>query len=1108
MGGLTMNFTSGFRSAASVLLALVAVSVVPRAEAQVLYGNLLGTVTDQSGGVVPNATVTVTNVGTSQVREVTTNESGFYQFQTLQAGVYDLNITAGGFSAHTQEGITISINTVQRVDVSLQLGQVTETIRVTADALTLQTDKADVHVELEKRQLGDLPLQRYRNYQTLINLVPGAVPGRFQNANTDTPARALTTNINGTNRNNNNTRFDGATSINIFLPHHTIYVPPAETIETVNISTNNFDAESGMAGGAAINVTTKSGTNEFHGVFQALHENAETQANDFFFVGETPKNIVNIDTVTGGGPVVKDKLFFFGAWEGNRERVSRFSRRGTPTVPTADQRAGDFSRFNTTIFDPLTGDPDGRNRTAFANNMVPMSRQSRPARIMQDLIPLPNLLGDSDNFFNQGVQKANRDNFDTKWNWNVNDRISVFGKYGIMDAQVTGSPALGPAGGPCMCDGGNGTGDTVAQIATVGHTWVFSPNFLWDATFGWGRQGQEVLGPDFGTNFGLDVLGIPGTNGPDIRQSGMPIFNISGFTRLGNRNNWSPIFRNDQSFTLSTNFSLIKGAHDLRFGFDGIRHHLNHWQPEIGAGPRGLFNFSRNLTSTPGGTAINANAWAGFLLGGPNTLGKSIQFEKMTAFETQVALYIRDRWRITPKLTATLGVRYERYPLMTRAGRGGIESFDEQTNELVLGGIGGNPKDLDVSISSKLFAPRLGLAYRLNDSSVIRSGYGITFNPMVLARPLRGFFPLTIAANFESANSFTPFNTLDEGIPEIALPDISSGRIPMPGTVTQRFITQGDLKRGYIQSWNFIIERKLPYEFITSIGYVGTQTVRSFSDIDINYALIGTGSAGRMLNRKFAATGGRTASTLAWNGRQSSNYHSLQIAINRRAADGLTIKSAYTYSKAINIHDDDGWTGLPETNIPEFFDRNRARAGFDHTNIFQFSFVYDLPFGPGQAFAQSGAARWLLGDWQINGIFSAIDGRPFTVRASGGSLNAPGSRQTADLVKAEVKRGADTVQEFFDTSAFAPVTEARFGTSTRNILRGPRTTNLDLSLFRDIPISEGMTLQVRAEAFNIANNPHFANPNSNVNSSAFGRINRTNLNAPNRTIRFGLRLQY
>jgi hypothetical protein len=589
----------------------------------------------------------------------------------------------------------------------------------------------------------------------------------------------------------------------------------------------------------------------------------------------------------------------------------------------------------------------------------------------------------------------------------------------------------------------------------------------------------------------------------------MPIFDITGYEMLGNPNTWSPLFRNDQSYTHTTNVSWIRGTHDLRWGFDLIRHNLNHWQPEIGGGPRGRFNFPGGVTALNGGAASNQfNAYASFLLGLPQNMQKSLQHILMTGREWQFGWYFRDRWQATRNLTLTLGLRYEYYPLMTRDHQG-IERLDLDTMNVLIGGRGSVPKNVGITVSKRLFAPRVGLAYRLGDATVIRGGYGITYDPIPFSRPLRGFYPLTINQNFPGANSFQPFRPIEQGIPAFTGPDISSGIVPLPPTVQTRSPFPGLLHRGYVQSWNLIVERKLPAELVASIGYVGTQTTHQLADRNINAAPPNGGEAGRALFARF----GRTADTDMWDGWLSANYHSMQVTLNRRFARGLFLKGAYTYSKAINWTDDDGWASVM-WNHPSVLRRNRALAGYDIPHMFQLAVVAELPFGRGKPWASGGGlASALLGNWQINGIFTSHQGRPFTVTASGTNLNAPGNTQTADQVKPEVQRlgGIGPGQPYYDPTAFAPVREARFGTTGRNTLRTPGVVNLDLSLFRTFPISERFRLEFRAEAFNVSNTPHFYDRFTNfmgnsVTSGDFLTITRAQNDE--RQFRFALRLGF
>src|SRR3989449_2231799 len=381
--------TSRFRVSVLCVVALsfLALICAQFAQAQVLYGLVSRTGTDQRGAGVPKAHAVVTNRATGVAREADADDNGNYTIPAVAPGEYDLKVTASGFKPLTQTNLTVGANTVTNGDAKLQVGTMSEQVTVEASTVTLQTEKTDLHTELTEKAILEMPLNQYRNFQTLINLVPGATPGVFQNAIADSPERALSTNINGTNRNNNNTRVDGATDVFVWLPHHAVYVPPAETIQEVNISTNNFDPEQGMTGGAAITVITKSGSNQLHGVLFEYHQDQALRARQFF---ETPavsprkgKSILNDLGGTLGGPIRKDKLFFFGSYDGTFERDNRGNLQ---TLPTAALRAGDFTGTGTTIYNPHTGNPAGPGRLPFSSQpAIPIN--PTPAKITPLLLP-------------------------------------------------------------------------------------------------------------------------------------------------------------------------------------------------------------------------------------------------------------------------------------------------------------------------------------------------------------------------------------------------------------------------------------------------------------------------------------------------------------------------------------------------------------------------------------------------------------------------------------------------------------------------------------------------------------------------------------------------
>jgi hypothetical protein len=1099
----------------AALFAFIAVAALFQPiQAQVLYGTLVGTVEDPSRAAVPEASVKLASPGTGLTRETSTDVDGRFQFTDVHPGAYTLTVSRAGFRAYIKTGVEITINTVSRVDVQLEVGAITEAVTVAASAAVLQTDKADVHTEIGSSEVGNLPLPAYRNYQSLINLVPGATPARTQNATIASPGRALATHVNGTPQNNNNNRLDGTNNVRATLPHQAHYIPPVESIETVNVSTNNFDADQGFAGGAAVAVVTKSGTNEFHGVVFENHRNSALQAKDFFYRDAKPrKNIMNMFGGVLGGPIKKDKLFFLSSWERMMEREAES---GLYTIPTADQRTGDLS-LNVpgaygVIYDPMTGKPDGTGRTPFAGNLVPLARQSAITRKLQALIPAPNQPGVTNNYFASKPMTFNRDCVDAKVNWAATDRTAVWGKYSVMHATVTSPPVLDAAGGPGL-PWGAGTGHTLAQLVTVAGTHTFSPTMAMDMNLGFTRFAGETLGWDYGKDFGL---GIPGTNGPDIRQSGMPIFTFSsGYTTLGQTESWIPKILYDNSITYNANLGWNKGAHDIRIGVDLAREMQNHWHPEIGSGPRGGANFDANVTALNGGAiARQYNAYAAFLLGLPQSMGKSVQVYNpyTTTREWREALYFRDRWQATRNLTISLGLRWEYYPTMVRKDHG-IERYDPATNKVLIGGLGGNPNDGGTTNSKRDFAPRIGIAYRLGQKAVIRTGYGISIDPYLISASMLTPYPAAISSTFVDAQNtpYGPYGPIEKGFPEIPVPDLSSGVVSIPAVVSTGSLEKGPYRRGYVQSFNFIVQRELPWNLVGSVGYVGTRSVRQLLGININAAQqLNAGTVGRPLYVLF----GRSADTTVYRNMAGSTYDSLQATLDRRFTNGVSIKTAYTWGKAINLSDDSAG-GLTWLVLSQFA-RNRAVAGYDRTHNFRFASVAELPFGAGKRWAnQNPAARMLLGGWQVNGIFSAYSGLPFTVTSSSTKINAPGNTQTADQVKSTVQKlgGIGPGQPFFDTTAFAPVNDIRFGTSGRNILRGPGVVNLDAGLFRQFRLSERWRMQFRAESLNLTNTPHFANPDSSATSATFMIISSTsgqdtNLEGQARTIRFALRVNF
>jgi hypothetical protein len=1080
------------------------------ASAQVLYGSLIGDVADPSRAVLPGATVTVTNRDTGLQRETTTDSAGAYSFRDLQPGTYELKVGLNGFKSYSRAGLVVTLNAIARADVQLEVGGRTETVTVTAAKPLLQTERADVSTQLDSAQVINLPISgNGRNFQQLYKLIPGASTPVELHSDAGNPQRSLGTNFNGVSRSNNNTRLDGATVSYPWLPHIMAYVPPAEAVDTVNVVTNSFDAEQGMAGGAAVSVSIKSGTNAFHGSGHWFHTNSKMRAKNHFFVGtSTPKNVQNQVGGTFGGPIKQNKLFFFSNWERTARRQTASANR---TVPNDALRRGDFSGTGAQIYDPLTGNANGTGRTLFPGGIIPADRIDPAALKMLQLIPAPTSAAATANYFATGTYTFDRDNIDFKVNYNPGPRGSIFARYSISPSDLFDPPSLEAAGGDALAGGQPGRAPGRIQSTAVGATYTLSNNILFDANFGFTRQRLGAENIDIDKNYGLEVLGIPGTNGPDRLQGGYPRFLISGFSSIGNPNVSNPFSFSDNQYVAVGNMSWLRGSHWLRFGGEYTYYTINHFQPQAAFGPRGGFTFTGGLTALNGGASPNMyNAFADFLLGLPQSMGKDLQFVNPASVRMPSwGFYVRDQWQINKQATLNYGIRYEYYPFATRADRGG-ERYDPVTDKLFIGGLGGTPKNAGVDVGKGQLAPRAGLAYRLGDRTVARVGYGISVDPNSF-RNLRDAYPATISTQFSGASTFQAAGSLRTGLPAVPTPDLSQGVIVLPPTVgTQTF--PAVFNRGYIQSFNATVQHEIGWGIVGQAAYVGTRAVRQTANVNINAAGPGGGNAGRAL-AKF----GRTATINMLVPFGDAEYNALQTQVTRRLSGGSMIGMAYTLSKAMNYADnsDSGLTW----NYEPMWERNWALADFDRTHNFQLYGIYELPFGRNGRWAKEGLAAQVAGGWQLNGVLSATSGTPFTVTSAATSLNAPGNTQTADQVKDTVTilGGTGRGNPYFDPTAFVPVTAVRFGTGGRNNLRGPGLFNIDASLFRDFTI-RSITMQFRAEVFNLTNTPAFNNPGANSSSAtraADGTI--TNLGgyseilsaaATERQARFALKVRF
>ena len=1112
---------------ACFILALVFLGM-SAAWGQVLYGTLTGNVTDPSGAVVPNAKVEALNTATGVAKATTTDANGGYRFSDLQQGSYRVSISSSGFATVAMENIGVTVNTIRRADAQLNVAQAQTVVEVNAQQQVLQTDKADVHTDLTAQQIDNLPIagSQGRNFQTLLRIIPGAALPAETNSLAGNPQRAIFANVNGQSQTVNNTRIDGAQDIYPWLPSNVAYVPPADAIETVNVVTNSFDAEQGQAGGAAMNVQIKSGTNSFHGTAHWFHFDQNFAARDYFQTDTSipafaHKNRNNQNQFGGtfGGPIKKDKLFFFVDYERTTQRQK--AGPDTRTLPIPQMVQGDFRNLpgNPIIYDPATGDIQGNNKQQISCNgvlnMVCPNRIDPAASAMIKLLQ-PQIAKefatatDTANFAGSGTALFNRDSADGKINYAVSDKSTVFGRYSFSKTLVFDPPLLGDAIGDATNGGQLGNAPGLVQSVGLGATHTFSPTMLLDWNFGFTRL---RLGSTFDLTSakGLNDLKIPGTNnagttGDPSLYYGLPGFIFPVGLNLGNAQPANPFVFRDGSYVTAANLSWTRGSHAFRGGIEWNHSQMNHFQPQVGTfnTPRGAFEFNGSSTSLTGTTATWFNQWADFLLGLSDRAGKAIALQNPNALRwSQWAWYIRDQWQVTPKLTADLGVRWEAYPFGYSDNGKGLRYLNLATGNVLIGGYGNIPQDDGVDVGSGQFLPRVGLAYRLTSSTVVRTGYGITADSNNW-RDFRNAYPanlfidnITGNANAVAVASLTGLNatvatgakTLPSGVVLTPLPNLSSGVIPLPTNVGTTTIPQ-PFRRGYIHNFNFMVEQEWK-GFVLNTGYVGARGIRPLVQLNMNASRVGTGTAGGLLSQALGKniTGGITGLVPFKN----SFYDSMQTKLTRRFHDGSMAGVSWTWSKAIDYADNDD-LGSVSFAYPAYWEKGRAVAGFDRTHNISIYGVMQLPFGKGERWAQTGIGNAILGGWQISPLINYLTGLPFTVTCPG-ALNAVGSSQTCDLVgQFRVLNGkpnrdsicalSDLSCRYFDPSVFAaPIitsnANAHFGNTNRNEFRGPGYFGMNLSLARQIKLSERFALQLRADAINFTNTPHFANPASN-----------------------------
>ena len=1042
--------------------------------AQTHRASLRGTVYDVNQAAVPGITITLTNTATGERRTTTSGNDGSYTISSLPAGVYELEVQEGAFRKYIKR-FELFVNQEERHDITLEVAgpAVVDDYSIEATSAAVKKDSASLGAVIENRQIVGLPLDG-RNFYELSLLVPGAVPPAQGSAGSVRGDFSFS--VNGAREDANNFLLDGVYNIDPKL--NTFGVRPSvDAIREFEMLTSTYDASFGRNPGAQINVILKSGSNDFHGSVFEFHRNAALDARNFFAPSSEPKPKYIRNQFGGaiGGPIVRDRTFFFADYEGmrSREGITRITN-----VPTAAERQGDFSQslFGVPI-NPLTGQP-------FDGGVIPSFFINPVGRAIAALYPLPNRNEPFQNFVSSPVQRDDNDSFDVRVDHRLTDKADLTFRYSFGDRDLF-EPFTGPSFSLVP-----GFGDIVkrrSQNAMGSLTLVPTPNLVNETRVAFSRVAASVTQEASVLN---SEVGLPAVS-PRERDLGLSFITLTGFSPLGDEGN-NPQNSVTNVYQVINNSSYVHGDHLIKFGLDFRFSQQNAFRD---VESRGRLQFS------PFGQ-ITFNALGDLLLGFP-LLTSVARVDNPQQIRTEsYNFFINDSFRVTPRLTLIAGLRYEyNSPPVDKDDRANV--YDVATRSLVPVGTNGVPRS-GFEPDKNNFAPRVGFAWTIgNDqATVLRGGYGVYYDQSPLAPAEALYFN----SPFFDNNIFFSLPglplTLDNPFP-------SFFPLPLPDSA---LAIQRDLRTGYMQHWNFNIERQIGERGVLEVAYVGSKGTKLLTARDINQPQPSALPPGLPFVPR---PDPRFDDINLLESRANSNYNALQARFQQRLARGFTALASYTWSKSIddasNFFSSAGDPNFPQNSFNVAAER--GRSNFDVRHRLSVSYSWALPFGKNQQYLDdNGFLSTVLTGWETYGIITAQSGRPFTVAllpeidnsGTGRSILGFGANDRPNLI-GNPELSNPTTGQWFNTSAFAFPAPGTFGNAGRNILDGPGFQNVNVSLMKNTALSERLNLQFRAEAFNLFNHPNFNLPDNFLGSPTFGRI--TSARDP-RHIQFGLKLLF